>query len=150
MEEKTYFDNTPIEKINPQKLSEMLPISKKELDVMFGGVVCKGFSLAGERSPNDERNTLYRSQLNLVKEFLPKISIVENVPGIINAEILNPLAPQDIKDEIDDIWRRLEQYKGRKASLRKNNLITEEFEKEGIKLRNEKSSMMKKLKVKAI
>lgn len=146
IEEKTYFDNTPIEKINPQKLSEMLPISKKELDVMFGGVVCKGFSLAGERSPNDERNTLYRSQLNLVKEFLPKISIVENVPGIINAEILNPLAPQDIKDEIDDIWRRLEQYKGRKASLRKNNLITEEFEKEGIKLRNEKSSMMKKLK----
>lgn len=49
---------------------------------MFGGVVCKGFSLAGERSPNDERNTLYRSQLNLVKEFLPKISIVENVRGL--------------------------------------------------------------------
>jgi DNA (cytosine-5)-methyltransferase 1 len=146
VEENTYFDNTPIEEIDPQKLSEILPLSRGELDVMFGGVVCKGFSLAGERSPNDERNTLYRSQLNLVKEFLPKISIVENVPGIINAEILNPSAPQEIKDEIDDIWRRLEQYKGRKASLRKNNLITEEFEKEGIALRNEKIAMMKKLK----
>ena len=146
VEENTYFDNTPIEEIDPQKLSKILPLSRGELDVMFGGVVCKGFSLAGERSPNDERNTLYRSQLNLVKEFLPKISIVENVPGIINAEILNPSAPQEIKDEIDDIWRRLEQYKGRKASLRKNNLITEEFEKEGIALRNEKIAMMKKLK----
>lgn len=146
IEENTFFDNTPIEEINPQKLSAELPISKGELDVMFGGVVCKGFSLAGERSPNDIRNTLYRSQLDLVREFLPKISIVENVPGIINAEILNPLAPKEIKDEIDDIWRRLEQYKGRKASLRKNNLITEEFEQEGISLRSEKAAMMKTLK----
>ena len=31
----------------------------KELDVLIGGVVCKGFSLAGVRNPYDDRNYLY-------------------------------------------------------------------------------------------
>ena len=50
--------------------------------MFFLDTVCKGFSLAGERSPNDERNYFYNAQLKLVKEFKPKISIIENVPGI--------------------------------------------------------------------
>ena len=34
-----------------------------DLSVLIGGVVCKGFSLAGVRNPYDERNYLYISQL---------------------------------------------------------------------------------------
>lgn len=66
-----------------------------ELDVLIGGVVCKGFSLAGVRNPYDERNYLYLSQLKLVEQFMPKISIIENVPGMNNMKILckNGYAP---------------------------------------------------------
>lgn len=146
LEEKAMIDNTPIEDVNPKNLREELKLNKGELDVMFGGVVCKGFSLAGERSPNDERNTLYRKQLDLVQEFLPKISIVENVPGIVNAEILNPDCPSTIKDKVDNLWKKLEKYKGEKASKRKTDSITEEFEQMGKNLRQEKNKLMKQLK----
>lgn len=145
-EEKAIIDNTPIEKLNPYELLQQTDLKVGELDVMFGGVVCKGFSLAGERSPNDERNTLYRKQLALVETFKPKISIVENVPGIVNAEILDPNTPKEVKKQVDNIWQRLEQYKGRKASLRKANKITREFEEEGRNLRTEKADMIKSLK----
>ncbi|NLK24463.1 MAG: DNA cytosine methyltransferase [Clostridiales bacterium] len=145
-EEKAIIDNTPIENLKPYELLQQTELKVGELDVMFGGVVCKGFSLAGERSPNDERNTLYRKQLALVEAFKPKISIVENVPGIVNAEILNPNAPKEVKEQVDNIWQKLEQYKGRKASLRKANKITQEFEEEGRNLRTEKANMIKSLK----
>lgn len=145
-EEKAIIDNTPIEELKPYELLKETGLKTGELDVMFGGVVCKGFSLAGERSPNDERNTLYRKQLDLVEAFKPKISIVENVPGIVNAKILDPETPTEIKEQVDEIWQKLERYKGQKASLRKVNGITEEFEEEGKALRYEKADMMKSLK----
>ena len=75
------LDNTSIIDINPAQLREKLNLEQGELDVLFGGVVCKGFSLAGEKSPSDERNYFYHKQLELVEEFRPKISIIENVIG---------------------------------------------------------------------
>ena len=50
------IDNTDITKIEPKKLKDKI---NKSIDVCFGGIVCKGFSLAGERSPNDARNHFY-------------------------------------------------------------------------------------------
>ena len=69
---------------------------KKNLDVLIGGVVCKGFSLAGVRNPCDPRNYLYLQQLRLVNELKPKISIIENVPGMISMNILNKIQEDDI------------------------------------------------------
>ena len=60
-------------------------IKNKSLDVLFGGIVCKGFSLAGEKS-NDE-DFFYRKQIQL-KDLKPKISIIENVPGMKNVKSL--------------------------------------------------------------
>lgn len=146
LEEGALVDNTPIEQIRPRELREKIKLDKGELDVMFGGVVCKGFSLAGERSPNDERNTLYRKQLDLVNEFRPKISIVENVPGIVNSEIIDESTPNEIREKVDALWKKLEQYKGKKAKLRKEGAISEEFENEGRILREEKKRMVAWLK----
>lgn len=146
LEEGALVDNTPIEQICPKELRKKIKLDKGELDVMFGGVVCKGFSLAGERSPNDERNTLYRKQLDLVNEFRPKISIVENVPGIVNSEIIDESTPNEIREKVDALWKKLEQYKGEKAKLRKKSAITEEFENEGRILREEKKRMVAWLK----
>jgi DNA (cytosine-5)-methyltransferase 1 len=74
-----------------------------DLSVLIGGVVCKGFSLAGVRNPYDERNYLYISQLKLVEQFRPVISIIENVPGMKNMKILTKknIAPVSKKLYVD-------------------------------------------------
>lgn len=141
-----YVDNTSILDVNPKKVLTLTNTQKGEADVLFGGIVCKGFSMAGERSPNDERNYFYHKQLELVKELKPKISIIENVPGIQNAEVLSNDTPPDIIKEVDKIWQQLENYKGIKANLRKQGKITPEVEEQGKQLRNKKEKIMSKLK----
>lgn len=143
-----WVDGTSIVDVNPNELLDRTNMQSEELDVLFGGIVCKGFSLAGERSPNDERNYFYRKQLEIVEVVRPKISIIENVPGIQNAEVLSPEAPQEIADRIDAIWQALENYKGQKADRRKKGTITKEFEEQGKELRKEKDNILKELKQK--
>ena len=133
-----YIDDSDIIAINNSELFKKLGYRKNEIDVFFGGIVCKGFSLAGERSPNDERNYFYNKQLDLVKTFMPKISIIENVPGIKNAQVLSKNCPNDLKREINKVWQDLENFKGMKAELRKKNKISEQTIVLGKKLREKR------------
>lgn len=146
----TYIDNRSIVDINSSELRKKLKVEPKEIDIMFGGVVCKGFSLAGERNPNDDRSYLYLEQLKLVEEFLPKISIIENVKGMINANILDYRISQELKNQIDEVWLSLEKYKGQKSALRKVDNITKGFIEEGQKLREKKSKLVDMLKNKGL
>lgn len=146
IKDSAFVDLKSILDINPEEILERTKMKAGEPDVLFGGVVCKGFSMAGERSPNDERNYFYHKQLDLVKVLRPKISIIENVPGILNAEVISTSTPIELKNEVDKIWSLLESHKGRKAQLRKENKITKEFEDEGKQLRKEKEKLLKKLK----
>ena len=142
IEKEAIIDNSSIMDIDPSKILEKTNMKPGELDVLFGGLVCKGFSLAGERSPNDERNYFYRKQLKIVDVIKPKISIIENVPGIQNAKVLSQNASKEIADKIDDIWQKLEDYKGLKAYARKLNNITKEIQEKGKELRKEKEEMI--------
>jgi conserved domain protein len=45
-DEKAYIDNTSILNISPKDLRIFLNVQKGDIDVFFGGVVCKSFSLA--------------------------------------------------------------------------------------------------------
>lgn len=94
-----------INELCKEDLLKKYNLDKKELTLLIGGVVCKGFSLAGVRNPYDERNYLYISQLKLVEQFMPKISIIENVPGMNNMKILfkNNYAPTSIKLQPDNL-----------------------------------------------
>ena len=148
IKETAFVDERSIIDIDPQELLNIVKIQQGELDVLFGGIVCKGFSLAGERSPNDERNYFYHKQLEFVSSLKPKISIIENVPGIMTGEVLSKNTPQEVINDVNQIWQDLENYKGKKANLRKLNLINEEVEQEGLMLRNKKLSLMKQLKEK--
>lgn len=139
-------DERSIVDINPDEILKQSGLNQGELDVLFGGIVCKGFSLAGERSPNDERNYFYHKQLEIVKTVRPKLSIIENVPGIQTAEVLSPNTPQDIRDRVDEVWQSLENYKGEKANLRKLGKITDEFEQKGKDLRKVKEKLLKEIK----
>ena len=143
--EGTVLDNTSIIDIDPARLRNRLNVRKGEIDVLFGGVVCKGFSLAGEKSPNDERNYFYHKQLELVEEFQPKISIIENVVGILSAKVLSRDTPEVVKERVDNLWKELENYKGKKAKLRKAEKLTQEVLDEGNSLRKEKEKILKSL-----
>jgi DNA (cytosine-5)-methyltransferase 1 len=129
--------------IDCQQVLAQMNIEKGILDVLFGGIVCKGFSLAGERCPNDERNYFYHKQLELVKHFYPKVSIIENVTGILNAKVLSNSTPKDVAEKVDIIWQNLENYKGTKSKLRKSDQITVDFENIGKNLREEKEIILK-------
>jgi len=109
-------------------------INRGDLSVLIGGVVCKGFSLAGVRNPYDERNYLYISQLKLVEQFRPKISIIENVPGMKNMKILtkknvSPISKklyidfeesiEDLCNEIDDVISKHKNNRGQIIAINK-------------------------------
>lgn len=113
------IDTTSIVDVNPKQIMNNLGMKEEELDVLFGGIVCKGFSLAGERSPNDERNYFYHKQLEFVDILRPKVSIIENVPGIKTAEVLDADTPTKISRRVDELWQNLENYKGEKSNRRK-------------------------------
>lgn len=52
------------------------------IDMLVGGPPCQGFSVAGRRDPDDPRNRLVRSYLQLVDLLRPRMVLVENVRGI--------------------------------------------------------------------
>jgi DNA (cytosine-5)-methyltransferase 1 len=54
------------------------------VDVIIGGPPCQGFSIAGKRIVDDERNQLYKSFLHYVEFFKPKAFLMENVPNIMS------------------------------------------------------------------
>lgn len=63
-------------------------------DFIAGGFPCQGFSLAGPRKIDDQRNILYRYFVKLVETKQPKAFIAENVKGILtlgNGEIIDAI-----------------------------------------------------------
>ena len=64
------------------------------IDGIIGGPPCQGFSTAGQRIIDDERNKLYREYFRILGEVRPKFFILENVTGILN------FAKGLIKDDI--------------------------------------------------
>lgn len=59
-------------------------ISGKAVDVIIGGPPCQGFSVAGKRIIDDNRNKLYKSFVRMVDYFRPKAFVLENVPNILS------------------------------------------------------------------
>ena len=55
-----------------------------EIDAVFGGPPCQGFSRAGKQEENDNRNLLFKEYLRVINEIKPKYLVFENVPGIID------------------------------------------------------------------
>jgi len=57
-------------------------IGEQDIDVVFGGPPCQGFSLIGKRVIDDPRNSLVFHFLRLVLELNPKFFVMENVAGM--------------------------------------------------------------------
>lgn len=53
-----------------------------EIDCVFGGAPCQGFSMIGKRVLDDPRNQLVFHYVRLVRELRPKYCVFENVKGL--------------------------------------------------------------------
>ena len=122
----------PIEELTNEKILEK--INGKNVDVLFGGIVCKGFSLAGVRNPFDKRNYLYIEQLRLVELLKPKVSIIENVVGFKNMTLYeenkNTIKTFKKYTELSDINKKLNGEKSaRRKEKKKYSDLTEKINK---------------------
>jgi DNA (cytosine-5)-methyltransferase 1 len=86
-------------KETPKEISKQTGI--KEIDVIIGGPPCQGFSIAGKRIIDDERNQLYKSFVSFVDFYKPKAFVMENVPNIIS------MGKGVVKDSIIEDFKKL-------------------------------------------
>lgn len=54
----------------------------KDIDVVFGGPPCQGFSVAGKMDPHDERSKLIFSFFDVVERVKPRAFVLENVKAL--------------------------------------------------------------------
>lgn len=57
-------------------------LGSREIDCVFGGAPCQGFSLIGHRILDDPRNNLVREFVRIVLELNAKAFVFENVKGL--------------------------------------------------------------------
>lgn len=86
---------------NLKVIVEYLEKNNIKIDVLVGGPPCQGFSLAGPRDENDERNTLYLAMVKLAKIIQPRAVILENVPGLVN--LFDGKAAIRIQEDLNEI-----------------------------------------------
>ena len=77
---------------------------KNDIDLIFAGFPCQGFSHAGKKLPDDPRNTLFREFLRSTKLICPKYVIGENVKGLLSRKTTDgELYIDVIKNEFNKI-----------------------------------------------
>lgn len=101
-----------------KKISDLEMFKDKEvpeIDVVFGGPPCQGFSNAGKRDKNDPRNMLFKEYLRVINELKPKYVVMENVEGFNSTKLDgfigvsgtvypdNSLVPNLLQVELDSI-----------------------------------------------
>jgi len=62
---------------------------KNNVDIVFAGFPCQGFSTAGKKKDDDPRNTLFLEFLRVAKLVSPSMIIGENVKGLLSRKTSN-------------------------------------------------------------
>jgi DNA (cytosine-5)-methyltransferase 1 len=64
-------------------IGSLAGVAPGELDLLFAGPPCQGFSAIGPRVVWDERNNLFREVLRTATALRPHAVVIENVPGLV-------------------------------------------------------------------
>lgn len=83
---------------------EALKKNYPQIDLLAGGPPCQGFSLAGKRDVDDNRNTLFTYYLKLASKLRPKVILMENVKLLTSMK--NPEGKL-VKDEIINTFTKI-------------------------------------------
>lgn len=58
-------------------------LDDQEIDLVFGGPPCQGYSQIGPRDIDDERNVLYGQFVRVLRDLRPRVFLMENVPNML-------------------------------------------------------------------
>lgn len=72
-----------LKELDAEKIANTAAVKVEELDVLFAGPPCQGFSMLGSRVIWDERNNLFKEVLRVGSALKPKAIVIENVPGLV-------------------------------------------------------------------
>lgn len=84
---KTRYLHTDVGALSAKQLIEVAQADGNPPDALIGGPPCQGFSRlnkATRRMLEDPRNGLYKKFLELVRELMPKMVFIENVPNLLD------------------------------------------------------------------
>ena len=92
---KTYRANFPdtdiyhgdIAALSVEEVLTRTKLKPRELDIFDGSPPCQGFSTAGKRDFNDNRNQLFKEYCRLLKGLQPKCFVMENVAGMVKGQM---------------------------------------------------------------
>lgn len=77
-----------IEDLTTQEILDAAGLKVGEAFMVVGGPSCQAFSTAGKRgSLTDDRGTLFRHFLRVIREAKPQFFVMENVKGIMSAAV---------------------------------------------------------------
>lgn len=86
---------------NLKQITKYLDEKNVKIDVLVGGPPCQGYSLAGPRNEQDDRNTLYEAMVKFANLVKPKVVVLENVPGLLT--LFEGKGAQRIVDDFSDL-----------------------------------------------
>lgn len=76
-----------IAKLSVAHALDLTGLQPGELDIFDGSPPCQGFSTAGKRSLDDDRNQLFREYVRLLTGLQPRAFIMENVSGMVKGKM---------------------------------------------------------------
>lgn len=71
-----------VTELTGEKIRAKAGIGDRQVDVVFGGAPCQGFSLIGQRALDDPRNSLVKDFVRIVRELDASYFVFENVKGL--------------------------------------------------------------------
>ena len=74
----TYVEHADIREAK----KDLLKYSSKDIQLVFGGPPCQGFSVAGKMDPTDERSTMIWEFFDVVEMVSPQFFVMENVKAL--------------------------------------------------------------------
>ena len=90
-----------IRNVDGNDIRQLSNIGSQDVDVVFGGAPCQGFSMIGKRALEDPRNQLIRHYLRIVRGIRPKYCVLENVKGLTVGKHVQFLS--ELIDELEKI-----------------------------------------------
>lgn len=100
----THFELADIKELTSERIFEVINnlrygniFKPGDIDVIFGGPPCQGFSRLGKRDASDPRNMLFHEYLRIIRDVRPRYVVMENVTGILDMLMLD--FPSVVRDE---------------------------------------------------